>query len=184
MSWLFTSGGRSAGVSSSASLLPMNTQGWFPLGLIAFLSLQSKGLSRIFSNTIGKHQFFSTQFYDPTLTLYMTTEKTIALTIQAFVGQIMSLPMSIAALFNISNIWKKMWCAHAHTHTHTHTHTYTHRNSTQPLKKKVCHLQWHGWTWRVSCWNRERQILYDIIYLWLLKNATNSESTKNKHPNI
>ena len=135
MSWLFTSGGRSAGVSSSASLLPMNTQGWFPLGLIAFLSLQSKGLSRIFSNTIGKHQFFSTQFYDPTLTLYMTTEKTIALTIQAFVGQIMSLPMSIAALFNISNIWKKMWCAHAHTHTHTYVyvHIYAHITFHCPL---------------------------------------------------
>ena len=67
MSRFFTSGGQSAGVSSSASVLPMNTQGWFPLGLIDFLSLQSKGLSRVFSSTIiGKHQFFSTQFYDPT----------------------------------------------------------------------------------------------------------------------
>ena len=38
-------------------------------------------------------------------------------------------------------------CMHAHMHTHTHTH----RNTTQPLKKKFCHLQWCGWTWRVSC---------------------------------
>ena len=68
-----------------------------------------KGLSRVFSSTtIGKHQFFSTQFYDPTLTLYMTTGKSIALMIQTFVDKIMSLPMFTAASFKISNIWKKM----------------------------------------------------------------------------
>ena len=62
MSWLFTSGGQSIGASASASVLPMNIQGWFPLGLIGLISLQSKGLSRVFSNTtVGKCQFFSTQ---------------------------------------------------------------------------------------------------------------------------
>ena len=61
MSQLFTSGGQSIGVSASASVLPMNTQDWFPLGWTDWISLQSKELSRVFSNTIQKHQFFSTQ---------------------------------------------------------------------------------------------------------------------------
>ena len=52
----------SIGVSSSASVLPMNTQDWSPLGLTGLISLQSKGLSRVFSNTtVLKHQFFGTQ---------------------------------------------------------------------------------------------------------------------------
>ena len=62
MNWVFTSGGRSIGASASASILPMNIQGWFPLGLTGLISLQSKGLSRVFSSTtISKHQFFGTQ---------------------------------------------------------------------------------------------------------------------------
>ena len=62
MSQLFTSGGQSIGVSASASVLPMNIQDWFPLGLTGFISLQSKGLSRVFSNTtVQKHQLFGTQ---------------------------------------------------------------------------------------------------------------------------
>ena len=62
MSQLFTSGGQSIGVSASTSVLPMNTQDWSPLGWTSWISLQSKGLSRVFSNTtVQKHQFFSTQ---------------------------------------------------------------------------------------------------------------------------
>ena len=62
MSQLFTSGGQSIGVSASASVLPMNTQDWSPLEWTGWISLQSKGLSRVFSNTtVQKHQFFSTQ---------------------------------------------------------------------------------------------------------------------------
>ena len=62
MSQLFTWGGKSIGVSASASVLPMNTQDWSPLGWTGWISLQSKGLSRVFSNTsVQKHQFFSTQ---------------------------------------------------------------------------------------------------------------------------
>ena len=58
----FSSGGQSIGVSASASVLPMNIQDWFPLGLTGCISLQSKGLSRVFSNTtVQKHQFFGTQ---------------------------------------------------------------------------------------------------------------------------
>ena len=62
MSYFFTSGGQSIGISASASVLPMNTQDWFPLGWTGWISLQSKGLSRVFSNTTTqKHQFFSAQ---------------------------------------------------------------------------------------------------------------------------
>ena len=62
MSQLFTSGGESIGVSALASVLPMNTQDWSPLGWTGWTSLQSKGLLRVFSNTtVQKHQFFSTQ---------------------------------------------------------------------------------------------------------------------------
>ena len=60
MSQLFTSGRQSIGASTSASVLPMNIQDWFPLGLTGLISLQSKGLSRVFSNnTVQKHQFSS-----------------------------------------------------------------------------------------------------------------------------
>ena len=58
----FTWGGQSTGVSASASVLPMSIQDWFPLGWTGWISLQSKGLSRVFSNTaVQKHQFFSAQ---------------------------------------------------------------------------------------------------------------------------
>ena len=62
MSQFFTSGNQSIGVSASASVLPMNIQGWFLLGWTGCISLQSKGLSRVFSNTtVQKHQFFGAQ---------------------------------------------------------------------------------------------------------------------------
>ena len=58
----FASGGQSTGVSASASVLPVNTQDWSPLGWTGWISLQSKGLSRVFSNTtVQKHQFFGAQ---------------------------------------------------------------------------------------------------------------------------
>ena len=70
MSQLFASGGQSTGVSASTLVLPVNIQDWSPLGWTDWISLQSKGLSRVFSNTtIQKHQFFSTQlFYSSNLT--------------------------------------------------------------------------------------------------------------------
>ena len=62
MSQSFTSGGQSIGISASALVLPINIEDWFSLGLTGLISLQSKGLWRIFSNTtVQKHQFFSTQ---------------------------------------------------------------------------------------------------------------------------
>ena len=82
-SQLFTSGSQSIGTSVSASVLPMNIQDWSPLGWTGWISLQSKGLSGVFSNTtIQKHQFFCAQ---PSLWshshAYMTTRKTTALII-------------------------------------------------------------------------------------------------------
>ena len=93
-SQFFASGGQSIGVSASASVLPMNFQNWFPLGWTGWISLQSKGHSRVFSNTtVQKHQFFGTQLSSQSNShiSYMTTGKTIALTRRTFVGKAMSL---------------------------------------------------------------------------------------------
>ena len=77
--------------------LPVNIQDWFPLGLTGWISLQSKGLSRVFSNTtVQKHQFFGTQLSSQSNSHpYMTTGKTIALTRQTFVGKVMSLLLNM-----------------------------------------------------------------------------------------
>ena len=92
MSQLFASGGQSSGASASASVLPMNIQDWSPLGWTGWISLQPKGLSRVFSNTtVQKHQFFSAQLSVQLSHPYMTTGKTIALTRWTFVGKVMSL---------------------------------------------------------------------------------------------
>ena len=81
MSHLFTSGGQSIRVSASTSVLPMNIQDWFPFGWTGWISLLSKGLSRVFSNnTVQKHWFFSIHLYSKLSHPYMTTGKTIALT--------------------------------------------------------------------------------------------------------
>ena len=61
MSQLFAWGGQRIGISASASVLPMNIQDWSPLGWTGWISLQSKGLSRVFNTTVQKHQFFGTQ---------------------------------------------------------------------------------------------------------------------------
>ena len=102
MSWLCTSGGQSIGASASASVLSVNIQDWFPLGLNSLISLQSEGLSRVFSNTtVKKYQFLGTQ---PSLwsNSHMTTGKTIALTIQAFVGKVMTLLFNMLSRFVIA----------------------------------------------------------------------------------
>ena len=91
MSQLFASGDQSIGVSASTSVLPMNTQDWSPLGWTGWISLLSKGLSRVYSNTtVQKLQFFGAQL-SPQSTYHMTTGKTIALTRWTFVGKVMSL---------------------------------------------------------------------------------------------
>ena len=102
MSQFFASCGRSIGVSASASVLPMNIQDWFPLGWTSCISLLSKGLSRVFSNTtVQKHQFFdaSAIFMVQISHLYMTTGKSIALTLWTFAGKVMSLLLNILSRF-------------------------------------------------------------------------------------
>ena len=102
MSQFFTSGGQSIGASASASVLPMNIQDWFPLGWTGWISLLSKGLSRVFSNTtVQKHQFFSAQLslQSNSHIPYMTTGKTIALTIWTSVGKVMSLLMVLSSYY-------------------------------------------------------------------------------------
>ena len=87
----------STGASASTSVLPVNIQGWSPLRLTGLISLQSQELSRVFSiTTIWNHQFFSIQ---PSLQLNMTPGKTIALTIQTFVGKMMSLVFNMLSRF-------------------------------------------------------------------------------------
>ena len=93
MSHFFAMGGQSIGVSASAAVLPMNTQDWFPLGWTSWISLQSKGLSRVFSNTtVQKHQFFGTQLSLESNSYIHTwlLEKT-ALTRWTFVSKVRSL---------------------------------------------------------------------------------------------
>ena len=94
MSQFFASSGQSIGVSASTSVHPMNIQDWFPLGWTGWISLQSKGLSRVFSSTTVQKPssfqclaLFIVQLSRP----YMTTGKTIALTRWTFVGKVMSL---------------------------------------------------------------------------------------------
>ena len=98
VSQFFESGGQNIGVSASASVLPMNIQDWFPLGWTGLTSSQSKGPSRVFSNTtVQKHQFFGAQ-----LSLWSNShihtwllEKTTALTIWTFVGKLLSLLLNM-----------------------------------------------------------------------------------------
>ena len=99
MSQFFASGNQSIGASASTSVLPINIQDWFPLGRTGWISLQSKGLSRVFSNTtVQKHQFFSAQLSSQSNSHpYMTTGKTIALTRQTFVDKVMSLLFNMLA---------------------------------------------------------------------------------------
>jgi len=105
MSQLFTSGGQSTGVSASASVLPMNTQDLSPSEWTGWISLQSKGLSRVFSNTHSSKTsylwcsaFFTVQLSHP----YMTTGKTIALTRRTFVGKVRSLLFNMLSRSHLS----------------------------------------------------------------------------------
>ena len=91
-------GGQSTGVSALASFLPKKSQGWSPSEWIGWISLQSKGLSRVFSNTtVQKHQFFGAQLSSQSNSHIHTwpLEKTIALTRQTFVGKVMSLLLNM-----------------------------------------------------------------------------------------
>ena len=102
MSQPFASGGQSTGASASTSVLPMNIQDWFPLGLSGLISLQSRGLSSIFSSTtIQKHQFFCAQpslWFNSHIPEWLLT-KNISLTIQTSVSKVMSLLFNTLSRF-------------------------------------------------------------------------------------
>ena len=106
ISWLYASGGQSIGDSASASVLPMNIQGWLPLGLTGLISLLSKGLLRVFPSTqvesiswvLWHSAFLMVQLSHP----YMTTGKTTVLTIGIFVSKVMSLLLNMLSRFVIA----------------------------------------------------------------------------------
>ena len=103
MRQFFTSGGHSIGASNSASVLQMNTQGWFPLGWTGWISLQSKGLSGVFSNSSKVSILWHSAFIKVQLShLYMTTGKTIALTTWTFVSKVVSLLFNMLSRFIIA----------------------------------------------------------------------------------
>ena len=109
ISWLFASGGQSIGASVSASVLPLNIQDWFPLGSTGLISLQSKGLSRVFSSTtVQKHQFFhGSLLYGPTLTSIHDSWKNhsfdyMDLCWQYFVSKVISLLFNTVSGFVIA----------------------------------------------------------------------------------
>ena len=96
VSQFFASGGQSIGVSASTSVLPMNIQGWFPLGLTGLTSMQSKGLSRVFSNTtVQKHQFFGAQLSWQSNSHIHTWPLEKPLTRWTFVDKVMSLLLNM-----------------------------------------------------------------------------------------
>ena len=120
-SQLFASGGQSIGASALASVLPVNIQDWSPLGWTGWISLQSKGLSRVFSSTtVQKHQFFSAQLYSlysPTLTMTMFSKSLIQFSAHGW-GCVPSLKFGMRPNYGRSNgdngnLLQKDLCQHA-----------------------------------------------------------------------
>ena len=111
MSQFFASGGQSirASASASASVFPVNIQDWFPLGWTGWISLQSKGLSRVFSSSKASilrcSAFFMVQLSHP----YMTTGKTIALTRWIIVGKVMSVLFNMLSRLVIVFLPRSKW---------------------------------------------------------------------------
>ena len=109
MSQFFTSGGQSIGISTSASVLPMSIQDWFPLGLFGLFSLQSKGISSLLQHHSSKASilqcsgFFTVQLSHP----YMTTGKTIALIRWTFVSKVVSLLFNMLSRLVIAFLPKR-----------------------------------------------------------------------------
>ena len=104
MSQFFASGGQSTGVSASTSVLPMNIQGWFPLGWTGWIPFKSRLQQHSSKASVLQHSaFFTVQLSHP----YMTTGKTIALTRRTFVGKVMSLPFNMLSRLIITFLPKR-----------------------------------------------------------------------------
>ena len=100
MSWLFASSSQSIGALASTSVLPMNIQGWFPLGLVDLLAVQETLKSLLLHHSLKASIPLRSAFFMVQLShLYMTTGKTIALTIQTFVSKVMPLLFNMLCLF-------------------------------------------------------------------------------------
>ena len=114
MSQLFAWGGQSTGASALASFLPKKSQSWSPSEWTGWISLQSMGLSRVFSNTtVQKHQFFGAQPSSQSNSHpYMTTGKTVALTRRTFVGKVMSLLLNILSRLVITFLPRSKHLSH------------------------------------------------------------------------
>ena len=159
MSWLLTSDGQSTGASVSATVLPMNIQGWVPLGLTSLIFLLSKGLPRVFSSTtVWKHRFFHAQ---PSLWsnshLWMTTGKTIALTIRTFVGKVMSLFFNVLSRFVIAFLPKSKYFLISWLQSPSAV-------ILEPPSKKICHCFYMLYSWQYSLlWNLLCLVIIDVL---------------------
>ena len=138
----------------------MNIQDWFLLGLTGLISLQSKGLSRVFSSTtLWKHQFFGTQlslhpfFSHP----YMTTGKTIALTVWTFVGKVISLLFNVLSRFVIAFLprSKHLWISWLRSPSAVILEPKKIKSVTVPLFPHLFAMKWWDqmpWSWFFECW--------------------------------
>ena len=102
VSWLFVSGGQNIEASASASVFPMNVQGWFPLGLTGLISLQDSQESSLAPQFRGINSSVLCLLHGPTLTSVNDYWKTMALTIRTFVGKVMSLLFNMLSRFVIA----------------------------------------------------------------------------------
>ena len=121
-SQFFASGGQSIGVSASAPVLPMNIQDWFPLGLTGLISLESNGLSRVFSNITRFKSINSlvlSFLYGPTLTSIHDYWKNIALIKQTFVSKVMSLLFNMLSRLVIAFLPRSKQLLHGVTKSRT-----------------------------------------------------------------
>ena len=157
MNWLFESGGQSIWASALALVLAMNIQGWFSLGLTGLVSLQSKGLSRVFSNTtIQKNQFISTQpsLWSNSQHPYMTSRKSTALTIWTFVGKVMSLHLNMLPRFVIDYFprSKHLLTSWLHTICSDFWSPREENLSLLPLFSLLFVMTWWNWHHDLSFW--------------------------------
>ena len=178
MSQLFSSGGQSIGASASASVFPVNIQGWFPLGLADLISLQSKGLWSIFSTTVRRHLQHSAFFMLKLSHPYMATGKTIVLPVLTMSMQkrMIKSPLSIIALGWFSDIKLKRNIA-----SHWISRNFTEINAN--LSGKMYHLFYvskYFWKWLLRHGIQHIKIFRLTMKLYsMIKNQQKQHSWKS-----
>ena len=159
MSQFFASGGQGIGASASASVLSMTIQYWFPIRLTGLLSLQSKGLSRVFSSTAArKQQFFSAQssLWSNSQQSYMTTGKTIALTTQTFISKVMSLLFNTLSKFVIAFLPRSKYLLILYRKKRGWQMNYKYTKCSSKAMSGPKSTRWHLLAWKYqskSSWN-------------------------------